>query len=150
MGILLQELRGKQFSPSDAILKLLKNKELAVKLRCSFTVQVQFSRTGQMICFVEFKKMNIKLTAGLTLAGLLLVSSLAQALPTVSVKTQNLVVAAATDCSSSASQVVAQTGGQLLSATPATQNGQAVCKVTVLVKSSSGQRPKKMSVTVPQ
>lgn len=94
--------------------------------------------------------MNIKLNAGLTLASFLLMSSMAQALPVTNVKANNLVVHAAADCSASASQVVAQTGGQLLSATPTTQNGQAVCKVTVLVKSSSGQRPKKMSVTVPQ
>jgi hypothetical protein len=58
--------------------------------------------------------------------------------------------ATAADCSASAQTVIAQTGGELLSATPQTKNGQAVCKVTVLVKSGGGQRPKKMSVTVPQ
>lgn len=94
--------------------------------------------------------MNINFIAGLILTGVMFATPMAQALPVTSVKASNLVVLAATDCSSSASQVVAQTGGQLLSATPTTQNGQAVCKVTVLVKSSSGQRPKKMSVTVPQ
>lgn len=94
--------------------------------------------------------MNIKLNAGLTLTSFLLMSSVAQALPVTNVKANNLIVLAATDCSASASQVVAQTGGELLSASPTTQNGQAVCKITVLVKSSSGQRPKKMSVTVPQ
>lgn len=94
--------------------------------------------------------MNIKLIASLILAGIMFASPMAQALPITSVEANSLVVSAAADCSSSASQVVAQTGGQLLSATPTTQNGQAVCKVTVLVKSSSGQRPKKMSVTVPQ
>lgn len=94
--------------------------------------------------------MNIKLYAGLTLATLLIASSMAQALPTTSVKADNLFVPVAFDCSGSAQQVVAQTGGELLSATPTTQNGQAVCKITVLVKSSSGQRPKKMSVAVPQ
>lgn len=56
----------------------------------------------------------------------------------------------AADCSSAAQQVVSQTGGQLLSATPATKSGQAVCKITVLVKKGSYQRPKKISVTVPQ
>lgn len=109
--------------------------------------------------------MNIKLSMGLinkailnkglVLTSLLVLSSMAQALPVSSVETstlaaENIVVQAATDCTSSANQVVEQTGGQLLSATPTTQNGQAVCKVTVLVKSSDGQRPKKMSVTVPQ
>ncbi len=58
--------------------------------------------------------------------------------------------ATAADCMASAQTVISQTGGELLSATPQTKNGQAVCKVTVLVKSGSGQRPKKMSVTVPQ
>lgn len=63
---------------------------------------------------------------------------------------QPIYVNANVDCSSSAQQVVSQTGGELLSAAPATQNGQTVCKITVLVKSSTGQRPKKLSVTVPQ
>lgn len=56
---------------------------------------------------------------------------------------------AAVDCDQPAKKVVRQTGGELLSATPTQQNGKQVCKVTVLVKSGNGQRPKKMSVTVP-
>lgn len=55
----------------------------------------------------------------------------------------------AVNCSAPAQQVVRQTGGELLSASPSQKNGQQVCKITVLVKSGNGQRPKKMSVTVP-
>jgi hypothetical protein len=57
--------------------------------------------------------------------------------------------AASGDCSAAAAQVVAQTGGQLLSATPSNQGGQAVCKVTVLVPGAGNERPKKVTVTVP-
>lgn len=54
------------------------------------------------------------------------------------------------DCSGAASQVVGQTGGQLLSASPQTQGGQAVCVITVLVPGNGNDRPKKVTVTVPQ
>lgn len=56
---------------------------------------------------------------------------------------------AAGDCSAAAAQVVAQTGGQLLSASPGDQGGQAVCHVTVLVPGAGNERPKKVTVTVP-
>jgi hypothetical protein len=56
----------------------------------------------------------------------------------------------AADCSASAQQVVAQTGGQLLSAKAGTKSGQTVCKITVLVKGNAYQRSKKITVTVPQ
>ena len=69
---------------------------------------------------------------------------------TLSIAGMPLSGAYANDCTASAQKVVTQTGGELLSASMAKQNGQSVCKITVLVKSSSGQRPKKMSVTVPQ
>lgn len=58
--------------------------------------------------------------------------------------------ALAGDCSSAASQVAAQTGGQVLSVSAKNQGGQTVCKVTVLVPASGNERPKKMTVTVPE
>jgi hypothetical protein len=57
---------------------------------------------------------------------------------------------AAADCSRAASKVVGQTGGQLLSASAQTQGGQVVCKITVLVPGSGSERPKKVTVSVPQ
>lgn len=55
------------------------------------------------------------------------------------------VVLAAGDCSAAARQVVAQTGGELLSAEP--QNG--ACVVTVLVPGQGNGRPRKVTVRVP-
>lgn len=54
---------------------------------------------------------------------------------------------AAGDCSAAAARVVAQTGGQLLSARP---SGQGVCSVTVLVPGKGDQRPKKVTISVRQ
>jgi hypothetical protein len=73
------------------------------------------------------------------IASMFLVSALFGASPSL-----------AADCSGSAQQVVAQTGGQLLSAVSGEKSGKKVCTITVLVKGNSSQRPKKMSVTVPQ
>ena len=55
------------------------------------------------------------------------------------------VVAVAGDCSNAASQVVAQTGGELLSAKP---DGDS-CVVTVLVPGNGNARPRKVTVRVP-
>lgn len=59
-------------------------------------------------------------------------------------------VRVAVDCSGAANQVVSQTGGQLLSASAQTQGGQAVCVITVLVPGNGNDRPKKVTVSVPQ
>lgn len=55
------------------------------------------------------------------------------------------VVEVAGDCSSAASQVVAQTGGELLSAEPSGDS----CVVTVLVPGKDNGRPRKVTVRVP-
>jgi hypothetical protein len=55
------------------------------------------------------------------------------------------VVQVAGDCSDAAAQVVAQTGGELLSAQPKGD----VCVVTVLVPGKGNARPRKMTVRVP-
>lgn len=57
---------------------------------------------------------------------------------------------ASSDCQAAANRVVSKTGGQLLSVSMASHDGQTVCKVTVLVQGSSKKRPRKMTVTVPQ
>jgi hypothetical protein len=56
----------------------------------------------------------------------------------------------AADCSGAAAQVVGQTGGQLLSASAETQGGKVVCVITVLVPGNGSERPKKVTVSVPQ
>ncbi len=55
------------------------------------------------------------------------------------------VLAVGGDCSSAAAQVVAQTGGELLSAKP---DGNS-CVVTVLVPGNGNARPRKVTVRVP-
>lgn len=60
------------------------------------------------------------------------------------------VLPALADCAAAANRVVAQTGGQLLSAEPGKSGGQAVCTVTVLVPGSGSERPRKVSMTVPE
>ena len=55
------------------------------------------------------------------------------------------VIQAGGDCSAAAAEVVAQTGGELLSAQP---RGDA-CVVTVLVPGKGNARPRKMTVRVP-
>ena len=52
------------------------------------------------------------------------------------------------DCTAAAQRVVSQTGGELLSAQPATQGGKSVCKVTVLVQGAGNERPRKVTQTV--
>lgn len=59
--------------------------------------------------------------------------------------TADSIVKVAGDCSSAAAQVVAQTGGELLSAEP---SGDA-CVVTVLVPGKGNARPRKVTVRVP-
>lgn len=56
------------------------------------------------------------------------------------------VVLAAGDCGAAAARVVAETGGQLLSAQP---SGDGSCTVTVLVPGQGDERPKKVTVRVP-
>ncbi|MGE6782198.1 hypothetical protein ACQKGL_06725 [Ensifer adhaerens] len=67
--------------------------------------------------------------------------------PAISVPsdTSDIVVRVAGDCGAAAAQVVADTGGELLSAQP-TSDGQ--CVITVLVPGNGG-RPKKVTVKVP-
>ena len=60
------------------------------------------------------------------------------------------IVRTAGDCSGAASKVVGQTGGQLLSASANTSGGQTVCVITVLVPGNGNDRPKKVTVSVPQ
>lgn len=56
----------------------------------------------------------------------------------------------AVDCSGAAAQVVGQTGGQLLSASANSGGGNVVCEITVLVPGNGSDRPKKVTVKVPQ
>ena len=60
------------------------------------------------------------------------------------VTTPTLVAHANSDCSEAAAEVVAKTGGQLLSVQPSGDS----CVITVLVQ-GNGQRPRKVTVKVP-
>ncbi|MGF0536748.1 hypothetical protein ACQQ2Q_02055 [Agrobacterium sp. ES01] len=82
------------------------------------------------------------------MASPLIIAALAGALSGLSVPAQldGHVTYVAADCSAAASRVVAQTGGQLLSAKPSGGN----CVVTVLVPGNGNERPRKVTVKVPQ
>lgn len=82
--------------------------------------------------------MSSALTIAALAAGLAGLSPPAVNMPSV-------VVRVAGDCSAAAAQVVAQTGGELLSAQP---TGDGQCVVTVLIPGNGG-RPKKVTVKVP-
>jgi hypothetical protein len=82
------------------------------------------------------------------MASPLLISALAASLmlpAPVDTGAMRDVVGVAGDCSNAAAQVVAQTGGELLSAKP---DGDS-CVVTVLVPGNGNARPRKVTVRVP-
>jgi hypothetical protein len=58
--------------------------------------------------------------------------------------------AAAADCYAIGQQVAAQNGGTLARATPATQGGQPVCRIVVLLPAKQGERPRRAEFVVPQ
>lgn len=60
---------------------------------------------------------------------------------------RDYLVMVAGDCSSAATKVMRDTGGQLLSAQPSS-DGQT-CIVTVLVQGNGSERPRKVTVRVP-
>lgn len=80
----------------------------------------------------------------------LTIIALAASLAGFSLPAQSLgdasVVLAAGDCGAAAARVVAQTGGQLLSAQPSSDGS---CTVTVLIPGQGNERPKKVTVRVP-
>lgn len=76
--------------------------------------------------------------AALRMAGV--VAVLAATVPTV----------AAADCFAIGQQVAAQNGGTLARATPATQDGQPVCRIVVLLPAKEGERPRRAEFVVPQ
>ena len=82
------------------------------------------------------------------MASPLLITALAASLmlpAPVDTDTARGLVEVAGDCSNAASQVVSQTGGELLSAEP---DGDS-CVVTVLVPGKGNARPRKVTVRVP-
>ena len=82
------------------------------------------------------------------MASPLLISALAASLmlpAPIEMGASRDVVEVSGDCSNAASQVVAQTGGELLSAQPKGDT----CVVTVLVPGKGNARPRKVTVRVP-
>ncbi len=56
-----------------------------------------------------------------------------------------MTIPVAGDCAAAAEQVVAETGGQLLSAQPSGDS----CVITVLIQGNGNERPRKVRVKVP-
>ena len=59
-------------------------------------------------------------------------------------------VVASADCYAIGQHVAAQYGGTLAKANAATQGGQAVCVIVVLVPGREGERPRRSEFVVPQ
>ncbi|MBX3568767.1 MAG: hypothetical protein KF914_11970 [Rhizobiaceae bacterium] len=81
--------------------------------------------------------------AGLAALGLLAGPSVADTSPDAPVQV------AQADCYSVGQQVAAQNGGTLAKASEASQGGQTVCVIVVLVPGKDGQRPRRTEVVVP-
>lgn len=90
------------------------------------------------------------LTIGLVAAQVATVSPVAPVSRDLRAPDGTGIVRVAADCSGAANKVVGQTGGQLLSASAKTSGGQTVCVITVLVPGNGNERPKKVTVSVPQ
>ncbi|WP_299870602.1 hypothetical protein [uncultured Hoeflea sp.] len=92
------------------------------------------------------------MTATILTAGLIAVQTAMTPMPALQVPGagEAEIRRVAVDCSGAAAQVVSQTGGQLLSASAQSQGGQAVCVITVLVPGTGSERPKKVTISVPQ
>jgi hypothetical protein len=56
---------------------------------------------------------------------------------------------AAADCYAVGQRLAAETGGQLARATPATRDGQPVCRIVILVPGRDGERPRRAEYVVP-
>jgi len=87
--------------------------------------------------------------ATVSLTALMLVTGTAAALPVVQPEAPSLVVPAAANCNGVGRQVAASMGGKLISASPGTQGGRAVCKLVIAVPSNDGGPPTLVNQTVP-
>ncbi|BCH26011.1 hypothetical protein [Mesorhizobium sp. L-8-3] len=63
---------------------------------------------------------------------------------------EGLLHGVAADCYAIGQQVAAENGGTLAKASPATQGGQAVCRIVVLLPAKAGERPRRAEFVVPQ
>lgn len=90
------------------------------------------------------------LSIGLLATQIAMAPPVASAAPELRAPDGTAIERVAADCSGAASQVVNQTGGQLLSASAQNNGGQVVCVITVLVPGNGNERPKKVTVSVPQ
>ena len=93
--------------------------------------------------------MNV-LSVGLIAAHVATMSPVVMAQADAQLADGTAIVRVAADCSGAAAQVVGQTGGQLLSASAKSSGSQTVCEITVLVPGKGNERPKKVTVRVPQ
>ena len=93
---------------------------------------------------------TLRFLLGLSVAAGLLASPVSAARLDIGEPAAVPVVLAASDCYSIGEQVAAQNGGTLAKASQATQDGQPVCVIVVLVPGKDGQRPRRTEIVVPQ
>lgn len=79
-----------------------------------------------------------------------LVAAPAVAAPAFEPSRADTIQLVASDCYAVGQQVAAENGGTLAKATPATQGGQAVCRIVVLLPAKQGERPRRAEFVVPQ
>jgi hypothetical protein len=86
----------------------------------------------------------------MTFRGLILLAAASLAAGTQASAQALPALLASADCSHAAAEAAAETGGRVLSVASRSQDGRAVCVVTVLVPSDDGDRPRKRILVMPQ
>jgi hypothetical protein len=62
----------------------------------------------------------------------------------------DLAVPAEVDCYAVVEQLAQQNGGTVAKAVPVTQDGQAMCRIVLLIPGAEGERPRREEILVPQ
>jgi hypothetical protein len=64
--------------------------------------------------------------------------------------TPELTVPVEVDCYAVGEQLAQQNGGTVAKAVPVTQDGQAMCRIVLLIPGAEGERPRREEILVPQ
>jgi hypothetical protein len=62
----------------------------------------------------------------------------------------NLAVPVEVDCYAVGEELAQQNGGTVAKAVPVTQDGQAMCRIVLLIAGAEGERPRREEILVPQ
>jgi hypothetical protein len=62
----------------------------------------------------------------------------------------DLVLPVEVDCYAVGEQIAQQNGGTVAKAVPVTQDGQAMCRIVLLIPGAEGERPRREEILVPQ